>query len=116
MLLKKASPTNANIITNTLHLTPSLGILDRDPFVVVDQNGVGKLIELSVSGAKEAFVDSASKGRAFKAGVCGEHGGDPTSVKYFNSIGLNYVSCRCVRNSGSGEISYLNPYNLSAFF
>ena len=64
------------------------GLLQEDPFEVIDEKGVGKLI-----------VTSASAGRTytshpkFKAGVCGEHGGDPKSVRFFSRIGLDYVSC-----------------------
>ena len=70
------------------------GILDKDPFVTIDEKGVGQLIEMSASqgvlGSKLAKKVSTSESRvsAFKAGVCGEHGGDPTSVKYFHRIGL----------------------------
>lgn len=63
-----------------------LGIFDKDPFQVIDQSGVGELVKIAVS-----------KGRSvrprLKCGVCGEHGGDPTSVKFFHSVPLNYVSC-----------------------
>ena len=62
------------------------GILADDPFVTIDQEGVGQLIKATVD-----------KGRAvkpgLKIGVCGEHGGDPRSVEFFNRAGLSYVSC-----------------------
>ncbi len=61
-------------------------ILTDDPFAVVDQEGVGQLIQWA-----------AEKGRAskpqLKVGVCGEHGGDPRSIEFFNQVGVNYVSC-----------------------
>ncbi|MBU0571397.1 MAG: pyruvate, phosphate dikinase [Candidatus Omnitrophica bacterium] len=61
-------------------------ILKVDPFASIDQEGVGQLVKVGVE-----------KGRAtrkgLKCGVCGEHGGDPDSVKFFASVGLNYVSC-----------------------
>jgi len=61
-------------------------IISTDPFMSVDIDGVGQLVKI----AKE-------KGRSvkenLKLGVCGEHGGDPASIEFFNSIGLNYVSC-----------------------
>lgn len=61
-------------------------ILDVDPFQVLDQDGVGQLIKTAVQ-----------KGRAtresLKCGICGEHGGDPSSVKFCHRVGLNYVSC-----------------------
>ncbi|MBI1976715.1 MAG: pyruvate, phosphate dikinase, partial [Candidatus Omnitrophica bacterium] len=62
------------------------GILERDPFVTIDRGGVGKLMKLAVE-----------KGRSFnpklKVGICGEHGGDPSSVEFCHETGLNYVSC-----------------------
>jgi pyruvate,orthophosphate dikinase len=62
------------------------GILEDDPFVSVDEEGIGELIKMG-----------AEKGRAtkpdLKLGICGEHGGDPKSVKFFARIGLDYVSC-----------------------
>ncbi|MBT3923638.1 MAG: pyruvate, phosphate dikinase [Nitrospina sp.] len=62
------------------------GLLAQDPFVSVDQDGVGQLISLAVE-----------KGRKVKPnihlGICGEHGGDPASINFFNKIGLDYVSC-----------------------
>ncbi|AMC92992.1 pyruvate phosphate dikinase [Erysipelothrix larvae] len=64
----------------------SLGIYDKDPFATVDQLGVGSLIKMAVE-----------KGRAtnpnLKIGVCGEHGGDPASIAFFKSVGVDYVSC-----------------------
>ena len=61
-------------------------ILPWNPFVTLDFNGVGRLIEMSINEGRE--VNSALVG-----GICGEHGGDPDSVKYAHKIGLNYVSC-----------------------
>jgi pyruvate,orthophosphate dikinase len=61
-------------------------ILPWNPFVTLDFNGVGRLIEMSINEGKA--VNSSSVG-----GICGEHGGDPDSVKYAHKIGLNYVSC-----------------------
>ncbi|MBK28460.1 MAG: pyruvate, phosphate dikinase [Verrucomicrobiales bacterium] len=61
-------------------------IITNNPFAVVDQTGVGQLMEIA-----------AAKGRStrknIKLGICGEHGGEPSSVKFCNSLGLNYVSC-----------------------
>ena len=61
-------------------------ILPYNPFVTLDFNGVGRLIEMSINEGRE--VNPSLVG-----GICGEHGGDPDSVKYAHRIGLNYVSC-----------------------
>ena len=62
------------------------GILKDDPFQVLDQGGVGKLIELAVKLGRGTRGD-------LKVGICGEHGGEPASVKFCHRAGLNYVSC-----------------------
>jgi pyruvate, orthophosphate dikinase len=62
------------------------GILEHDPFQVLDQDGVGKLIELAVRLGRGARSD-------LKIGICGEHGGEPASVKFCHRVGMNYVSC-----------------------
>src|SRR5207245_11259206 len=62
------------------------GILKDDPFQVLDQDGVGKLIELAVRLGRGSRND-------LKIGICGEHGGDPASVKFCHHVGMNYVSC-----------------------
>ena len=61
-------------------------IYENDPFAKVDQVGVGKLVEMAVKLGKETRPD-------IKLGVCGEHGGEPTSVEFFHRAGLTYVSC-----------------------
>ena len=61
-------------------------ILPSNPFVTLDQKGVGKLVEMSMEKGKS--VNSSLVG-----GICGEHGGDPDSVKFAHKIGLDYVSC-----------------------
>jgi len=63
-----------------------LDIMAQNPFASVDQNGVGQLMEIAVKKGKKAR-------RGIKLGICGEHGGDPDSVKFCHQIGLNYVSC-----------------------
>ncbi len=63
-----------------------MGIYEKNPFTSIDINGVGKLVEIAVTEGKRVRPD-------IKIGVCGEHGGDPESVWFFNSIGLDYVSC-----------------------
>ena len=62
------------------------GILKDDPFQVLDQDGVGKLVELAVRLGRGGRHD-------LKTGICGEHGGEPASVKFCHRAGLNYVSC-----------------------
>jgi pyruvate,orthophosphate dikinase len=62
------------------------GILAEDPFQVLDQGGVGKLIELAVRLGRGGR-------HTLKIGICGEHGGDPASVKFCHRAGMNYVSC-----------------------
>ena len=64
----------------------SEGVLSRDPFVSVDQNGVGKLVEMGTKLGRNSKP-------GLKCGVCGEHGGEPSSVEFFHRVGLDYVSC-----------------------
>ncbi|NLZ34021.1 pyruvate, phosphate dikinase [Clostridium isatidis] len=61
-------------------------IYEQDPFAKVDQTGVGQLVKIAVEKGKATRPD-------IKLGVCGEHGGDPSSVEFFHNVGLNYVSC-----------------------
>ena len=61
-------------------------ILKVDPFQVLDQEGVGTLIKTAVEKGR-------SRRAALKCGICGEHGGEPSSVKFCHRTGLNYVSC-----------------------
>jgi len=62
------------------------GLLPNDPFAAVDQEGVGQLVEMCTKAAKAANPNIV-------VGVCGEHGGEPTSIEFFHKTGLNYVSC-----------------------
>src|SRR5438552_4306637 len=62
------------------------GILPEDPFQVLDQEGVGKLMEIAVRLGRGTRTD-------LKVGICGEHGGEPASVKFCHRLGMNYVSC-----------------------
>jgi pyruvate,orthophosphate dikinase len=62
------------------------GILKRDPFETLDRTGVGTLLKMGVRLGRETKPE-------LKVGICGEHGGDPDSVKFCHSAGLNYVSC-----------------------
>ncbi len=61
-------------------------IYESDPFARLDQNGVGKLMEMAVNGGRKTRPD-------IKLGICGEHGGDPSSIEFCHKIGLTYVSC-----------------------
>lgn len=61
-------------------------IYEQDPFAKLDQKGVGSLIKVAIEKAKSTRPN-------LKLGVCGEHGGDPSSVKFFHNVGLDYVSC-----------------------
>ena len=61
-------------------------IYEEDPFKTLDQTGVGKLIEMAVKGGKSTRPD-------IHLGVCGETGGDPKSIEFYNNVGLDYVSC-----------------------
>jgi pyruvate,orthophosphate dikinase len=62
------------------------GILDEDPFVTLDQEGVGELIKIATERGRAARSD-------LKLGICGEHGGDPASIRFCHDTGLDYVSC-----------------------
>jgi pyruvate,orthophosphate dikinase len=64
----------------------SKGILLDDPFVTLDQEGVGSLMKMAIERGRAEKPD-------LTIGVCGEHGGDPRSVKFFDEAGLTYVSC-----------------------
>ncbi len=64
----------------------SRGILEVDPFVSLDQEGVGQLIETAVAKGRSTRA-------GMKMGICGEHGGDPASVEFCHRVGLDYVSC-----------------------
>jgi len=62
------------------------GLLEKDPFVTIDQNGVGQLMKQSVEKGRKARPN-------LKIGICGEHGGEPASVNFCHTLGLDYVSC-----------------------
>jgi pyruvate,orthophosphate dikinase len=63
-----------------------LKIFKADPFAVLDQDGVGKIIELAVKLGRKTRPD-------LEVGICGEHGGEPSSVEFCYRVGMNYVSC-----------------------
>ena len=62
------------------------GIFNQDPFAQLDQDGVGQLVEMATTNGRKTRPD-------LKVGICGEHGGEPESVKFCHRVGLNYVSC-----------------------
>ena len=61
-------------------------IFEIDPFISLDQNGVGELIKIASSRGRQA-------NKKIKLGICGEHGGDPKSIEFCSKLGLDYVSC-----------------------
>ena len=61
-------------------------ILERDPFASLDTTGVGQLVEMGTKRGRATKPD-------LKVGICGEHGGDPSSIHFFDKVGLDYVSC-----------------------
>ena len=62
------------------------GILKVDPFEVLDQEGVGQLVQMATEKGRSVKPN-------LKVGICGEHGGEPSSVAFCSKLGLNYVSC-----------------------
>ena len=62
------------------------GVLENDPFQALDQKGIGKLVEMAVKLGKQTRPN-------IKLGICGEHGGEPSSIDFCHRVGLNYVSC-----------------------
>jgi pyruvate,orthophosphate dikinase len=62
------------------------GILPKDPFQVLDQEGVGQLVKMGIERGRSTRTD-------LKVGICGEHGGEPSSVEFCYNVGMNYVSC-----------------------
>jgi pyruvate,orthophosphate dikinase len=71
---------------NFLPLYVEAGVYERDPFQSIDTAGVGRLMQLAVSEGRATRPD-------LKVGICGEHGGDPSSVTFCHSLGMQYVSC-----------------------
>ena len=62
------------------------GIIEVDPFVTLDQEGVGELVQIAAERGRKTRPD-------IKLGICGEHGGDPASIHFCEKVGLDYVSC-----------------------
>jgi pyruvate, orthophosphate dikinase len=71
---------------NFLGFYKARGILAHDPFVTLDQEGVGELVKMAVERGRRNRRD-------IKLGICGEHGGDPASIMFCETVGLDYVSC-----------------------
>jgi pyruvate,orthophosphate dikinase len=63
-----------------------LEIVTKNPFATIDATGVGQLVDIAVKKGRAARPN-------LKLGICGEHGGDPSSIQFFESVGLDYVSC-----------------------
>jgi pyruvate,orthophosphate dikinase len=63
-----------------------LEIVKKNPFATIDQTGVGQLVEIAAAKGRKTRPD-------LKLGICGEHGGDPASIGFFEKVGLDYVSC-----------------------
>ena len=72
--------------TNFMHAYEEQGIYHTDPFISIDVEGVGKLVKMGAEGGRKTRAD-------IKLGICGEHGGDPKSIHFWESVGLDYVSC-----------------------
>jgi pyruvate,orthophosphate dikinase len=60
--------------------------MKKNPFATIDQTGVGQLVDIAVTKGRQSRPD-------IKLGICGEHGGDPSSIHFFEKVGLDYVSC-----------------------
>ncbi len=72
--------------SNFMHAYEEQGIYHTDPFVSIDVEGVGRLVKMGADGGRKARPD-------IKLGICGEHGGDPKSIDFCETVGLDYVSC-----------------------
>jgi len=91
-----------------------LGILKNDPFVTIDREGVGALVKMAIQSAR------ATKSN-IKVGVCGEHGGDPASIEFFHTAGVDYVSCSPARitvarlSTAQAAITHNKPAKVADF-
>jgi len=68
------------------YMDPEVGIYDEDPFKTIDTEGVGYLV-------RHSSIKGRTANAALSLSVCGEHGGDPKSIEFFDNVGLDYVSC-----------------------
>jgi pyruvate,orthophosphate dikinase len=90
-----------------------LGILKNDPFVTIDREGVGALVKGAIQQARATKPN-------IKIGVCGEHGGDPASIEFFHTAGVDYVSCSPARiavarlSTAQAAITHSKPAKVSA--
>lgn len=82
----KFVPIYVGGVPSPIHEGELLHILAEDPFQVLDREGVGQLMRMAVANGRQVRPD-------LKCGICGEHGGDPTSVLFCHELGLDYVSC-----------------------
>jgi pyruvate,orthophosphate dikinase len=69
-----------------IRLYTNMGIYERDPFASLDATGIGRLVQMATTEGRATRSD-------LKVGICGEHGGDPASIRFFHRAGLDYVSC-----------------------
>jgi pyruvate,orthophosphate dikinase len=72
--------------TPFLDVYQAKGVLSEDPFMTIDTVGVGELVRIGCERGRRSRPD-------LKLGICGEHGGDPASIRFFHDVGLDYVSC-----------------------
>ena len=83
-------------------------IFENDPFARLDQNGVGKLVKMAADLGRSVRPD-------IKLGICGEHGGEPSSIEFCHNAGLNYVSCSPFRvpiaRLAAAQANIKNPRN-----
>ncbi len=81
-------------------------IFESDPFARLDQTGIGKLVKIAIEGGKTTRPD-------IKLGICGEHGGDPSTIEFCHNVGLTYVSCSPFRvpiaRLAAAQANILNP-------
>lgn len=82
----KFVPTYVSGVPNPLHEGEILHLMSEDPFQVIDREGVGQLMRMAVENGRKVKPN-------LKCGICGEHGGDPTSVQFCHELKLDYVSC-----------------------
>ncbi|MCD5413179.1 MAG: pyruvate, phosphate dikinase, partial [Dehalococcoidia bacterium] len=85
-LTQTASGLSRDDSARFLPVYKQMGILPQDPFATIDEDGIGRLMEWCVERGRATRPD-------MEIGICGEHGGDPSSIRFCHGIGLDYVSC-----------------------